>query len=147
MKIEDIRNDEAPDTTEAAEELAADDYEPYTDEERAAMSPEQRAEVERIEQAIEEFLARTKTYLQTPENRKAILRFLEDHDLRITPTSLLLAFEELSETGDLDLGERPQEQESEEHESQTASEPEQVAPQLRKKSVAWRNGREIEVGA
>lgn len=34
--------------------------------------------------------------------------------MRITPTSLLLAFEELSETGDLDLGERPQEQESEE---------------------------------
>lgn len=57
MKIEDIRNDEAQDTTEAAEELAADDYEPYTDEERAAMSPEQRAEVERIEQAIEEFLS------------------------------------------------------------------------------------------
>lgn len=167
--MEDImieNTDKAPDKEQATEELAAND-EPYTDEERAAMSPEQRAEVERIEQAIEEFVARTKTYLQTPGNRKAILGFINDHDLRITPTSLRLAFEELSEAGELELKSEQKNQgadeqpdvsaclatsllargnrsvEEEETTSQEPPELEEPKTARGKPIVAWRNGKRV----
>jgi|SRR6267378_3441248 len=71
----------------------------FTDEQLAAYTPEQRAEIDRIETVVDSFLAdrRHVRYEPTDANQEKLLAYLEAHDVPISAASLHLAFEQLHE--------------------------------------------------
>lgn len=159
MKIEEQTNEiteEASDPLgppDSPEEESAEDWSPEE------LSVEDRAQYDKAVQAVDDFLANHPLYKQTDENRQAILEYLAEHDVAISPASLELCWEQLQ---DLDL--EPEQREDDQPdasaklataglarrtngvESQDSDQSQEPAPP-QKKSTAWRNGREIEVGA
>jgi len=75
----------------------------FTDEQLAAYTPEQRAEIECIERAVDSFLSDSRhlRYESTDANQGKLLAYLEAHDVPISAASLHLAFEQLH--GELEL--------------------------------------------
>ncbi len=71
----------------------------FTDEQLAAYTPEQRAEIQQIESAVEQFLAdpHTTRYEPTESNQTALLDFLESHNLGVSHPNLLFAFDSLGD--------------------------------------------------
>jgi hypothetical protein len=69
----------------------------FTAEQLAAYTAEQRAEIERIETAVDSFLADSRhlRYEATEANQQKLLAYLEGHDVPVSAASLHLAFEQL----------------------------------------------------
>lgn len=164
----------APAIKEAADQLGDSQHEQQDDWSPNDLNEQQRAQYERGAAAVDEFLAdkRTTRYKATDSNQEKLLAFLEDHDLPLSFGGLYVAFEQLSEAGELELSEgdtkdqaaADQEQpdvsarlataglargtkgvESEEAEESEPG-PEPKTPRG-KPVVAWRNGKRLEVGA
>jgi len=77
----------------------------YTKEAWAALSPEQQVEALRIEKAVRDFLADSRSirYDVTEANGEALQNFLADHNLEINHPNLLFAYNSLSADGTLEL--------------------------------------------
>ncbi len=77
----------------------------YSDEDWAALSPEQQAEALRIEKAVDSFLADSRAirYVESDANKTALLDFLEAHNLEVTHPNLLFGYNSLSAEGALEL--------------------------------------------
>lgn len=77
----------------------------FTNEEWAALSPEEQEQALRVEDAIEQFLAdsRAMRYVESEFNKDALLNFLEDHNLEITHANLLFAYSALCAEGTMEL--------------------------------------------
>src|SRR6266436_4720094 len=77
----------------------------FTDEQLAAYTPEQRAEIQQIESAVNKFLAdpRTIRYEPTDYNQAALLDFLEAHNLQVSHSNLLFAYDGLCAEGAMQL--------------------------------------------
>ena len=75
----------------------------FTDEQLAAYTLEQRAEIQQIESAVDMFLAdqHTTRYEPTESNQKALLDFLSTHELDVTHRNLLFAFDSLQDALEL----------------------------------------------
>jgi len=74
----------------------------FTDE-QLAYTPQQRAEIQQIESAVDKFLAdlRTIRYEPTESNQSALLDFLESHNLQVSHANLLFAFDSLGDALEL----------------------------------------------
>ena len=115
----------------------------YSDEDWAALSPEQQAEALRIERAVDSFLADSRAirYVESDANKTALLDFLDAHNLEVTHANLLFGYSSLSAEGALELIplapviERPPAPEQSPVPIPKA--PSQRAP------MAWRNGKAI----
>ena len=120
----------------------------FTAEELAEFSPEQREEIQQIENAVEKFLAdpRTIRYIETQSNQDALLNFLTTHGLDITHRNLLFAFDSLQ--GELELvpfaTPMVVEVEQQPAPAPPESKPAPAAPAQRA-PLAWRNGKLIEL--
>ncbi len=70
-----------------------------------ALSPEQQVEALRIEKAVRDFLAdsRSTRYDVTEANGNALQNFLTDHSLEVTHANLLFAYNSLCAEGALEL--------------------------------------------
>ena len=75
----------------------------YSDEDWAALSPEQQDEVVRVERSVREFLSdrRAIRYIVNDANGDALQNFLSTHGLDTTHRNLLFAFDSLQD--DLEL--------------------------------------------
>ncbi len=71
----------------------------FTDEQLAAYTLEQRAEIQQIESAVDMFLAdqHTTRYEPTESNQTALLNFLSTHELDVSHRNLLFAFDSLGD--------------------------------------------------
>ena len=114
----------------------------YTKDAWAALSPELQVEALRIEKAVRDFLAdsRSTRYDVTEANGEALQNFLTDHNLEVTHANLLFAYNSLSADGTLELIPlavplpAPSQQPT----------PVPTAPDPRA-AKAWRNGKAIEM--
>ncbi len=77
----------------------------FSDEQLAAFTPEQRAEIQQVESAVDKFLADPCTirYEPTESNQKVLLDFLEAHNLEVSHANLLFGYSSLSAEGALQL--------------------------------------------
>lgn len=141
------------------EQTEGDDFKPEN------LPAEQQEQFQKIVQAVDDFIAAHPEYRQTEENQKAILDFLEEHDLPISPAALELAFEQLQDSLDLEPeAKTPEESESnrvrqagsdalarknEESASKSEGEPaeEDQEPVGKRggKVIAFRNGRRVAI--
>lgn len=163
----------APDITEeSTDQLGAPDSQESGDWTPDDLNEEQRQQYERGVAAVDEFLSdeRTKQYEPTDANRAKLLAFLEQHDLPMSFGGLYVAFEQLSESGELELNSGEENQPDEEQDSdqidpsiklataqlargtkgveseeaeESEPEPEEPKSARGKPVVAWRNGRAV----
>ena len=77
----------------------------FSESESAALSPEEREQALRIERAVDDFLADSRSirYVATDENQASLLKFLADHSLQVTHANLLFAYNSLCADGALEL--------------------------------------------
>ncbi len=77
----------------------------YSDEDWAALSPEQQAEALHIEKSVADFLtdARAIRYVESDANKTVLLDFLEAHNLEVSHANLLFGYSSLSAEGALEL--------------------------------------------
>jgi len=120
----------------------------FTSEELEACTPEQRAEIERIEGAVDAFLADSRSirYVGTDENADALFEFLEAHDLKVSHANLLFAYGSLCAEGALELMPfaAPIMVEEQPPAPVPAESPAPI-PTSPRAPVAWRNGKAIEL--
>jgi len=118
----------------------------YSNEDWAVLSPEQQAEAQRIERAVDSFLAdcRAIRYVESDANKTALLDFLEAHNLEVSHANLLFGYNSLSAEGALELIPlaAPVVQDLPPAPSQRPA-PVPTAPDPRA-PMAWRNGQIIE---
>ena len=161
----------APATEEAADQLGDSQDKRQDDWSPDDLNAEQRAQYDRGVGAVDEFLKdkRTRQYEPTDANREKLLAYLDEHGLPMSFGGLYVAFEQLSEAGELELssdGQRTDEEqpdasarlataglargtrslESEEDAEESEPEPEEPTT-ARGKPTAWWNGKEVEVEA
>lgn len=160
-------------TEEATDPLGAPNSQEEQDDDWSPeeLPAEDRTQYDKAVQAVDDFVAKHPEYKQTEENRRAILDYLAEHDLVISPASL--EWEQLQDGLELEQpesqGQEPPKSGDEEPkeadrvrrasttqlartkgvESEEAEESEPEEPKTaRGKSVAgWRNGRRLDVGA
>ncbi len=77
----------------------------FTKEAWDALSREQQVEALRIEKAVRDFLADSRSirYVVTEANGDALQNFLADHNLEVTHANLLFAYNSLCAEGALEL--------------------------------------------
>ena len=94
-----------PEITEGASDALGADSQQQDDWSPNDLNEEQRQQYERGVAAVDEFLAdkRTKRYEPTDANREKLLAYLDEHDLPMSFGGLYVAFEQLSEAGELEL--------------------------------------------
>jgi len=117
----------------------------FTAEQLAEFSPEQRAEIERMEKAVDSFLAdrRAIHYVESDANKTALLDFLDAHNLEVSHPNLLFGYNSLCAEGTLELiplapvGAPP---------APVPTQPPAPIPSAatRRAPTAWRNGQIIE---
>lgn len=164
MKIEEEAN--APDITQEADAVSAQGSDEKSKDEDWSpedLSAQDRAPYDKQVNAVDEFIERHLTYKPTDENRQAILDYLAEHDLAISPASLELCWEQLQDELDLETEKESNRvdeasrirhastaqlatsEPEEKPESAEESEPEEneTPKTARGKPVAWRNGRRV----
>jgi len=125
----------------------------FSEQDWAALSPEQQEEALRIEQAVRDFLADSRTirYVVSDENGDALLNFLNTHGLDITHSNLLFAFDSLKDVLELVPFATPVVIEPRAPVPAQPPAPIPTAPSPREPQasrpgmVAWKNGRQIVV--
>lgn len=98
------------------DELGAPSQEESDESWLGSLSPQQREQYGRGVAATDEFLndERTKQYKPTDANQEKLLAFLERHDLPLSFGGLYVAFEQLSEAGELELNSEEEDQRADE---------------------------------
>jgi len=114
----------------------------FTDE-QLAYTPQQRAEIQQIESAVDKFLAdlRTIRYEPTESNQSALLDFLESHNLQVSHANLLFAFDSLGDALELVPFAAPVVQQPP---APVPTQPSAPIPTARQEPTIWRNGKRIE---